>query len=170
MRGATKGICQGRSQLSDFNSHAPCGARPAKQRHRHRRYHFNSHAPCGARRDQSGGFGHQTDFNSHAPCGARRGAAVMARPQMEFQLTRSLRGATVELRGVVRVGKISTHTPLAGRDTCQTYRRNADSISTHTPLAGRDDILIEKSNDSEISTHTPLAGRDFCYMRISVLV
>ena len=34
-------------------------------------------------------------------------------------------------------------------------------ISTHTPLAGRDDSNRENWNSSRnISTHTPLAGRD----------
>ena len=33
-------------------------------------------------------------------------------------------------------------------------------ISTHTPLAGRDSSDIQQIVDLAISTHTPLAGRD----------
>ncbi len=33
-------------------------------------------------------------------------------------------------------------------------------ISTHTPLAGRDWAEISKWKRNNISTHTPLAGRD----------
>ena len=33
--------------------------------------HFNSHAPCGARPAQSVSCRRPSDFNSHAPCGAR---------------------------------------------------------------------------------------------------
>ena len=35
---------------------------------------------------------------------------------------------------------ISTHTPLAGRDSGMDSFRRDFSISTHTPLAGRDQV------------------------------
>ena len=79
--------------------------------------------------------------------------------------------------------RISTHTPLAGRDRCLSNLGTEIPISTHTPLAGRDTLRLEKSAqrsrflltrpsrgatwnrrkhrlNSIISTHTPLAGRD----------
>ena len=79
--------------------------------------------------------------------------------------------------------KISTHTPLAGRDwrvrsdrirmdkflltrpsRGATRQRMAglyrSKISTHTPLAGRDCRVCVCSVICAISTHTPLAGRD----------
>ena len=79
--------------------------------------------------------------------------------------------------------KISTHTPLAGRDTEQDQQELnsglflltrplrdvtatkfinfiVDNISTHTPLAGRDTEFKLSEMLSIISTHTPLAGRD----------
>ena len=34
--------------------------------------------------------------------------------------------------------RISTHTPLAGRDECGEEFEIGNVISTHTPLAGRD--------------------------------
>ena len=78
---------------------------------------------------------------------------------------------------------ISTHTPLAGRDSiaCATVSKNwsflltrpsrgatyehgktkrNNRISTHTPLAGRDAVAIPTIAAAIISTHTPLAGRD----------
>ena len=83
-----------------------------------------------------------------------------------------------------RSQKISTHTPLAGRDSSRPqlflynahfyshaprgarYTACADTanaqsvISTHTPLAWRDDTGVSSAASSCISTHTPLAGRD----------
>ena len=79
--------------------------------------------------------------------------------------------------------RISTHTPLAGRDRCLSNLGTEIPISTHTPLAGRDTLRLEKSAQrsrflltrpsrgatsgagyifslGKISTHTPLAGRD----------
>ena len=78
---------------------------------------------------------------------------------------------------------ISTHTPLAGRDSVLQVWISELAISTHTPLAGRDPVLFlvfrqvskflltRPSRDVtfqpticftslRISTHTPLAGRD----------
>ena len=101
------------------------------------------------------------DFNSHAPCGAR----LM---RLEQQLLRR---------------KISTHTPLAGRDWRRSLKTHAHMtfqltrplrgatkmnseyiaiayISTHTPLAGRDLTVAGVIAICVISTHTPLAGRD----------
>ena len=44
-----------------------------------------------------------------------------------------------EIVGYVAVkDKISTHTPLAGRDVSDNAKVYGDAISTHTPLAGRD--------------------------------
>ena len=58
------------------------------------------------------------------------------------------------------VDRISTHTPLAGRDEANARYLEKLSISTHTPLAGRDRSLFLLPLNLLISTHTPLAGRD----------
>ena len=55
-----------------------------------------------------------------------------------FLLTRPSRGATVFQSGHLIIIKISTHTPLAGRDTREADNLSELRISTHTPLAGRD--------------------------------
>ena len=55
-----------------------------------------------------------------------------------FLLTRPSRDVTEMNRAAVIVTRISTHTPLAGRDGyCLSYGFQR-GISTHTPLAGRD--------------------------------
>ena len=56
--------------------------------------------------------------------------------------------------------RISTHTPLAGRDYYKSHQFHDQYISTHTPLAGRDLSETSENPVQNISTHTPLAGRD----------
>ena len=56
--------------------------------------------------------------------------------------------------------KISTHTPHAGRDDKGNPRIEVRIISTHTPHAGRDQNLSDFLWTILISTHTPHAGRD----------
>ena len=101
----------------------------------------------------------------------------------KFLLTRPSRGATEDALKLMLREYISTHTPLAGRDTgiapvFYTYEflltrpsrgatrlcdvcPNQCRISTHTPLAGRDTSTSMTAALRKISTHTPLAGRDF---------
>ena len=101
---------------------------------------------------------------------------------LEFLLTRPSRGATLLRREAELLEDISTHTPLAGRDSTlqmsglssiflltrpsrgatsfSSSHRSIRSISTHTPLAGREDAGDNQWNRISISTHTPLAGRD----------
>ena len=101
----------------------------------------------------------------------------------QFQLTRPLRGATPLQgpRGTAR--KISTHTPLAGRDfvavenskrmrdfnshaPCGARHFNGRSTSDvrrfqlTRPLRGATGLKIILRPSKTISTHTPLAGRD----------
>ena len=56
-----------------------------------------------------------------------------------FLLTRPLRDVTAIDENLEGMEDISTHTPLAGRDTDGTLVYSKLMISTHTPLAGRDD-------------------------------
>ena len=55
-----------------------------------------------------------------------------------FLLTRPLRDVTGIKLNLTGVCRISTHTPLAGRDLNLFQLILAQVISTHTPLAGRD--------------------------------
>ena len=59
------------------------------------------------------------------------------------------------------VKRISTPTPLAGRDLESLPEDAGQLISTPTPLAGRDGIVeVIFVTGMKISTPTPLAGRD----------
>ena len=145
---------------------------------------FNPRAPCGARRRLRGAQRLPVYFNPRAPCGARHGGGKTAScGELIFQPTRPLRGATPPPREELDAAIISTHAPLAGRDSHTSYRFRRPCISTHAPLAGRDcrgrrttsrfchfnprapcgarhqEFLLHTA-DVRISTHAPLAGRD----------
>ena len=69
----------------------------------------------------------------------------------EFLLTRPSRDVTNIIAVFAVNHRISTHTPLAGRDLrASAPSNNARSISTHTPLAGRDlhelEIMVDSYN------------------------
>ena len=108
--------CSMTGSIADFNSHAPCGARPVLRR-----------------RQQ-----HIRHFNSHAPCGARLLAVNADRRAVPFQLTRPLRGATRGLALIRMMEEISTHTPLAGRDKIGAGRvTNRGNFNSHAPCGAR---------------------------------
>ena len=125
------------------------------------------------------------DFNPRAPCGARlRGFMHLAQARRLFQSTRPLRGATIHSSPRHKLGRISIHAPLAGRD--RTDPSHAVRVSNFNPrapcgarleaprLAGahardfnpRAPCGARRSSDPDgvhtvrISIHAPLAGRD----------
>ena len=126
----------------------------------------------------------RADFYSHASCEARLLEPFLGRIGGRFLLTRLLRGATNDRRYRFCQISISTHTPLARRDSrCRASyfswpflltrllrgatdlivcRWTVDEISTHTPLARRDQVAVYMFQGTFISTHTPLARRDKC--------
>ena len=114
---AGRDLFQPLSAYSNFNSHAPCGARPPRRK---------SSAPL-------------NQFQLTRPL---RGATPWGRVSQRaerFQLTRPLRGATCGAVPCRHAAAISTHTPLAGRDRIYIITQIWQFvISTHTPLAGRD--------------------------------
>ena len=100
-----------------------------------------------------------------------------------FQLTRLMRGVTLNAFCASFEPSISTHTPHARRDFFVLFLRNdvfqfqltrlmrgvtgrlnaarvRSIISTHTPHARRDKFCYSDSTDKDISTHTPHARRD----------
>ena len=104
-------------------------------------FHFNPRAPCGARQNLAVGAWRPTvDFNPRAPCGARQSKPYFEVKKKQFQPTRPLRGATKLNVAGFNISHISTHAPLAGRDSPFVDPAQNITISTHAPLAGRDSI------------------------------
>ena len=84
----------------------------------------------------------------------------MLRSQSLFLLTRPSRGATLIFGNFSTIFLISTHTPLAGRDTVQVnFYRNGYNFYSHAPRGARPFNPWAWAG-GKISTHTPLAGRD----------
>ena len=77
-----------------------------------------------------------------------------------FQLTRLMRGVTVQNSKIRDLRIISTHTPHARRDSGFDMKPRSIGISTHTPHARRDIFISRKMLCNNISTHTPHARRD----------
>ena len=79
---------------------------------------ISTHAPL-AGRDRRGLHREEDNyyFNPRAPCGARLWPKIESATAKAFQPTRPLRGATRKKRTPRRWHVISTHAPLAGRDS-----------------------------------------------------
>ena len=86
-----------------------------------------------------------------------------------FLLTRPLRDVTIWWTHRNQTNRISTHTPLTGRDNILGQCRTHMNISTHTPLTGRDGLLWLPLSSAAISTHTPLTGRDLLFLLYRLL-
>ena len=77
-------------------------------------------------------------FNSRAPCGARRRRRFPLRATHKFQLTRSMRSATLRCYPQSVGVTISTHALHAERDLAKRLLNARLTISTHALHAERD--------------------------------
>ena len=163
MRGATARQAIAARMYADFNSHAPCGARPDSTSQSPSGSHFNSHAPCGARRERERRGDADLHFNSHAPCGARlcafryvlheqvisthpphagRDSALCGAPcpPPAFQLTRPMRGATGTDGGTGQVRRnFNSHAPCGARHVHARARDPGGNFNSHAPCGARHD-------------------------------
>ena len=79
------------------------------------------------------------NFNPRAPCGARLNIYVSAQVCVPFQPTRPLRGATAPARiPPFRQADFNPRAPCGARPVAVRLGRPLIGISTHAPLAGRD--------------------------------
>ena len=128
--------------VKQFNSHVPCGARLFTDDVQALFAEFQltralRGATCRAVPAE------RSDFNSHAPCGARPTGTRVNTITRGFQLTRPLRGATPQpFLWYRNAFDFNSHAPCGARRYLKIWRFPYYRISTHTPLAGRDmDIL-----------------------------
>ena len=116
-RGAPLHIVGFFAEQVEISTHTPLAGRDLGRQHNDiGEQHFNSHAPRGARPNAGFNGTFIIDFNSHAPRGARPGRRNLSIYHLEFLLTRPSRGATPSEPVQPLPFRISTHTPLAGRD------------------------------------------------------
>ena len=155
---------------------------------------ISTHAPLAGRDFSLSGvtFVH-FDFNPRAPCGARPAPKTMRETMKRFQPTRPLRGATLPKVPKPKKEIISTHAPLAGRDTFPPSRQSLRiDFNPRAPCGARQGETGHKQYDrkfqptrplrgatktekhsrgfNKISTHAPLAGRDLNKSRLQGLV
>ena len=161
MRGATQVRALAAPHTSNFNSHAPCGARPGAERGGARSGAISTHTPL-AGRDRAKQFGatYSAPFQLTRPL---RGATpTRVSPQYVgrgFQLTRPLRGAT-EVSGLPdEILCISTHTPLAGRDPRKPFILVLRShFNSHAPCGARPGLSWFCSVSLSFQLTRPLRG------------
>ena len=105
-----------------------------------------------------------SSISTHTPlagrdCDTRSKAARW----LEFLLTRPLRDVTGNIREQTPPTQFLLTRPLRDVTRYNDAIYKCQRISTHTPLAGRDRMLKKLEIILVISTHTPLAGRDTVY-------
>ena len=102
-----------------ISTHAPLAGRDYTARYIMKKaLGISTHAPLAGRDRYPRPFLQwRRDFNPRAPCGARPVKVLYGGKYDAFQPTRPLRGATMSSRPILATGKISTHAPLAGRDS-----------------------------------------------------
>ena len=121
---------------------------------------FYSHAPRGARPENRESAVISVDFYSHAPRGARQLIFLFADFVELFLLTRPSRGATREELRSNPAGRISTHTPLAGRDVSFTVPAYGSMGFLLTrPSRGATEEIIRNVQIMDFYSHAPRGAR-----------
>ncbi len=126
-----------KQQPVNFNSHAPCGARPLWKMRTSANPRFQLTRPLrGATQELCFGLA-VVHISTHTPLAGRDRPSGQPLPMpFLFQLTRPLRGATDFCIDLIRRSFISTHTPLAGRDPLIFLCIRISRISTHNAPCG----------------------------------
>ena len=168
----------------DFNSRAPCGARPPRLRSSCPHTAISTHVPhAGHDEEAETKIRQVTNFNSRAPCGARRLPHARLVNRRVFQLTCPMRGTTCADHCGSCNRIISTHVPHAGHDgrvrvgiselsnfnsraPCGARHCDSDTVAPSNPfqltcpMRGTTDDPPAARLVSDISTHVPHAGHD----------
>ena len=162
LRGATANLVRGVVKIH-ISTHAPLAGRDYYGLvRRYVFYHFNPRAPCGARRTSISSIANGECISTHAPLAGRdfilhsidgntvristhaplagrdRRRAVYRQPDVRFQPTRPLRGATDLANDVQASLGFQPTRPLRGATVARAAELRPMIISTHAPLAGRD--------------------------------
>ena len=168
----------------DFNPRSPCGERQLPALQRGTDGHFNPRSPCGERhfndvysvllddisihapRVGSNRCFREAllpgwNFNPRSPCGERPIWGLSGLPEMEFQSTLPVWGATHISFGYRQGGLISIHAPRVGSDAVGKQRLRLDrNFNPRSPCGER---LIDQPQyyyKKSISIHAPRVGSD----------
>ena len=128
----------------NFNPRAPCGARQNGLQIYQSWGRFQPTRPLrGATEHRVDHLVRQLDFNPRAPCGARLYSIVSVSSLSPFQPTRPLRGATLFPLSLHRTSPFQPTRPLRGATRDSLLDKYDVEISTHAPLAGRDSKSVQ---------------------------
>ena len=117
LRGATDQLLDALYERG-ISTHAPLAGRDAECRARYdAQIYFNPRAPCGARPKDYQTTDHKHQFQPTRPLRGATKSQHINPIMILFQPTRPLRGATYFLNASEADMQISTHAPLAGRDS-----------------------------------------------------
>ena len=126
----------------DFNPRAPCGARLYDPSPLFWFYYISTHAPLAGRDIRSTTAPKTMRISTHAPLAGRDLTATVIFSELRFQPTRPLRGATQQSRDPNTQQEFQPTRPLRGATSLIEYTPKIINISTHAPLAGRDSLRI----------------------------
>ena len=123
-----------------ISTHALLAGRDQNKAKRHHQKQISTHALLAGRDSQQAkAEDRQGHFNPRAPCGARLQTLHPLTTGSKFQPTRSLRGATIQVKKIIIIPiNFNPRAPCGARlcsPACAASRRR---ISTHALLAGRD--------------------------------
>ena len=122
---------------------------------------ISTHTPL-ARRDKmlTAKCNYDKHFYSHASCEARPGRRTRDDRRGQFLLTRLLRGATSYCTSHPAAGEFLLTRLLRGATMLFARIRTGSAISTHTPLARRDTVeVFENKSDANFYSHASCEAR-----------
>ena len=93
--GSDKGYLRALAIFLNFNPRSPCGERLCSPYSPHKKNHFNPRSPCGERLVSVTSGKTLLYFNPRSPCGERRMAFCHCWPEIVFQSTLPVWGATL---------------------------------------------------------------------------
>ena len=129
---------------SVISTHAPLAGRDSVQARYRKANVISTHAPL-AGRDPNARRRYAVEIiiSTHAPLAGRDLVDVdFAEYRRKFQPTRPLRGATPPQAGRSRTVRFQPTRPLRGATKQRGFFIMTDFISTHAPLAGRDTVFL----------------------------
>ena len=101
-------------------------------------------------------------FYSHAPCGARQECRNWIQVCSTFLLTRPMRGATGKFLTLQAFKKFLLTRPMRGATNYGANKTTEFTISTHTPLARRDSInALRLAFATHFYSHASCEARQF---------
>ena len=126
-----------------ISTHAPLAGRDSNMGIGYELENISTHAPLAGRDIRSTTAPKTMRISTHAPLAGRDLTATVIFSELRFQPTRPLRGATQQSRDPNTQQEFQPTRPLRGATSLIEYTPKIINISTHAPLAGRDSKSVQ---------------------------